>query len=127
MIKLLTQHLSLSMFMGLPAHMLGVRHVLFASLRDGDVTVWYQSSRLQQWASMGQEGCSDRRWNYLLCSTEPQQTSKMFYVVEQSKELAENTSTVVEGLVKWTSVVAEELGGSMPAEENWKEVRRSVE
>ena len=30
-------------------------------IRDGDVTIWYQSSRLQQWASMGNEGCSDRR------------------------------------------------------------------
>ena len=38
MIKLLTQHLSLSMFMGLFARMLGVRRVLFAGLRDGDVT-----------------------------------------------------------------------------------------
>ena len=36
--------------------MIGIGHVLFASLRDGDVIVWYQSSRLQQWASMGQEG-----------------------------------------------------------------------
>ena len=34
---------------------IGVRRVLFASLRDGEVTEWYQSSRLQQWASMGQE------------------------------------------------------------------------
>ena len=34
---------------------------------------------------------------------------------------------MAEGLVKWTSTVAEELGGSMPAEENWKEFRRSVE
>ena len=25
-------------------------------LRDGDVTIWYQSPWLQQWASMGQEG-----------------------------------------------------------------------
>ena len=41
--------------MGLSARILGVRRVLFASLRDGDVTVWYQSPRLQQWASMGQE------------------------------------------------------------------------
>ena len=43
------------------------------------------------------------------------------------KQLAKKTSAVAEGLVKWTSAVAEELGGSMPAEENWKEVRRSVE
>ena len=34
----------------------GVRRVLFAGLSDRDVTVWYQSSWLQQWASMGQEG-----------------------------------------------------------------------
>ena len=33
----------------------GVCRVFFGGLRDGDVTVWYQSSRLQQWASMGQE------------------------------------------------------------------------
>ena len=33
----------------------GVRRILFAGLRDGDVTKWYQSNRLQQWASMGQE------------------------------------------------------------------------
>ena len=32
----------------------GVRRVLFAGLRDGDVTVWHQSSWLQQWASMVQ-------------------------------------------------------------------------
>ena len=38
----------------------GVRHVLFAGPRDGDMTVWYQRSRLQQWASMGQEGATDR-------------------------------------------------------------------
>ena len=31
------------MFMGLFAHMLGVGRVLFAGLRYGDVTVWYQS------------------------------------------------------------------------------------
>ena len=30
------------MFMGLFARMHGVGHVLFADLRDGDVTVWYQ-------------------------------------------------------------------------------------
>ena len=29
-------------------------------LRDGDVTEWYQSSELQQWASMGQEEPTDR-------------------------------------------------------------------
>ena len=34
----------------------GIRRVLFVGLRDGDVTVWYQSPRLQQWAFMGQEG-----------------------------------------------------------------------
>ena len=39
----------------------------------------------------------------------------------------ELTSAVAERLVKWTSAVAEELGGSMPTEENWNEVRRSVE
>ena len=42
--------------MGLFSRMLGVCRVLFAGLRDGDVTEWYQSPRLQQWASMGQEG-----------------------------------------------------------------------
>ena len=39
----------------------------------------------------------------------------------------EKTSAVAKGLVKWTSAVAEELGGSMPTEENWKEICRSVE
>ena len=48
-------------------------------------------------------------------------------MVEQSEQLAEKTSAVAEGLVKWTSAVAEELGGSMPVEENWKEIHRSVE
>ena len=48
-------------------------------------------------------------------------------MVEQSKQLAEKTSGVAEGLVKWTFAVVKELGRSMPAEKNWKEVRRSVE
>ena len=30
------------MFMGLFSRMLGVGHVLFTGLRDGDVTEWYQ-------------------------------------------------------------------------------------
>ena len=38
MINLLTQHLFLFMFMGMSVHVLGVRRVLFAGLRDGDVT-----------------------------------------------------------------------------------------
>ena len=43
------------MFMGPFSRLIcGVRRILFAGLRDGDVTEWYQSSRLQQWASMGQ-------------------------------------------------------------------------
>ena len=45
----------LNMFMGIFSRMLGVGRVLFAGLRDGDMTEWYQSSWLQQWASMGQE------------------------------------------------------------------------
>ena len=31
------------MFMGMFSYMLGVGRVLFAGLRDGDVTEWYQS------------------------------------------------------------------------------------
>ena len=44
------------MFMGLLARVdKACSRVLFAGRRHGDVTVWYQSSGLQQWASMGQE------------------------------------------------------------------------
>ena len=34
--------------------------VLFAGRRHGDVTIWYQSAELQQWASMGQGRTTDR-------------------------------------------------------------------
>ena len=47
-----------------------VRRVLFAGRRHGDVTEWYQSSELQQWASMGQERAVDRGQNYPLCPAE---------------------------------------------------------
>ena len=45
------------MFMGLFAHMFGVSSILFTSQRVGDITVWYQSSRLQhgpEWAMKDQ-------------------------------------------------------------------------
>ena len=58
--KLLISAFLLFMFMGLFSRMLDVRRILFTGLRDGDVTVWYQSSRLQQWASMDHKGGSDR-------------------------------------------------------------------
>ena len=107
MIKLLTQHLFLFMFMGLSARMLGVRRVLFVGLRDGDVTVWYQSSRLQQWASMGQESAvtsakllpSQQKSNWKF------QENRLS--VRQSEELTKFTSAVAEGLVERTSAVAE--------------------
>ena len=45
------------MFMGLLARCdSSLGRVLYTGRRHGDVTVWYQSPRLQQWASMGQEG-----------------------------------------------------------------------
>ena len=53
--------LCLYMFMGLLARVFeACSRVLFAGRRHGDVTVWYQSLRLQQWTSMGQEGATDR-------------------------------------------------------------------
>ena len=72
----------------------GVRRVLFAGLRDGDVTVWYQSSRLQQWASMGHEGAVTewhQKQNYLLPNIDQklrwQQVSKFGLSVEPPEEM----------------------------------------
>ena len=48
------------MFMGLFARMLGVRRVLFADLRDGDVTVWNQSYRLATMGLYGPRRCNDK-------------------------------------------------------------------
>ena len=85
----------------------GVRHVLCAGVRVGNVTEWYQSSRLQQWASMGQEGAvTDAK---LLPA---QQKSDWKFQenrlsVRQSEELTKFTSTVAEGLVERTSAVVE--------------------
>ena len=45
------------MFMGLFAHMFGVSSILFTGQRVGDVTVYYQSERLQhgpEWAMTDQ-------------------------------------------------------------------------
>ena len=84
----------LFMFIGLFAHMLGVGRVLFTGLRDGDVTEWYQSSRLQQWASMGHEGAVTewhQKQNCLLPSIDQklrwQQVSKFGLSVEPSEEM----------------------------------------
>ena len=84
-----------------------VGRVLFAGLRDGDVTVWYQSPRLQQWASMGQEGAvidaellpaqQKSDWKF--------QENRLS--VRQSEELTKFTSAVAEGLVERTSAVVE--------------------
>ena len=74
----------------------GVRRVLFAGLRDGDVTVWYQSSRLQQWASMGHEGAVTewhQKQNYLLPNIDQklrwQQVSK-FGLSDEPPEVMRN-------------------------------------
>ena len=50
------QILCMHMFMGLSGQVdKSWVCVLFVGRRRGDMTAWYQSSGLQQWASMGQE------------------------------------------------------------------------
>ena len=85
----------------------GVRHVLFASLRDGDVTVWYQSPRLQQWASMGQEGAVIDAELLLAQQKSDWKFQENCLSVRQSKELTKFTSDVAKGLVERISSVVE--------------------
>ena len=78
-------------------------------LRDGDVTEWYQSFELQQWASMGQEGAvTEGRITFSVQqNSREQRIQKNRLSVERSDHLRKWNSAVAEGLEKWTSAVVE--------------------
>ena len=68
--KLLISAFFLFMFMGLFARLLWCSSCPLHRFKGWGHASMVSEPRLQQWASMGHEGCSDKGYNYLLCSAE---------------------------------------------------------